>query len=370
MKCPRCGNSDERYFFKRNGQIICRKCIQYSSHQKMIQNKLPHSVNYVLEFELSSRQKEISQALLNNYLEGKNSLVLAVCGSGKTEITFHIIQYVLNNHQRVCFTIPRKSLCVELYDRFTQCFSSIDIGLIYGGVCRHSEAPFIICTTHQLYRFVEDPFDLVLIDEADAFPFYGDEVLGGIFNQTAKQYIKMSATLTSKDIHNEEILIMNRRYHNHDLPIPIIKHRPQIMWKLYLHQFISHNKNKPLLLYVPQIKDVAYYESYFSRFYKVKGVSSSTQNINDYLELLKNKQLDFIITTTILERGITIEDVQVIVVNSAHSIFDERCLMQICGRVGRKPNHPSGTIIFLDATSSKEMKQCIKTIIHLNTMNV
>ena len=59
-------------------------------------------------------------------------------------------------------------------------------------------------------------------------------------------------------------------------------------------------------------------------------------------------------------------DVQVIVYESDHKLFDESSLIQIAGRVGRKMNAPSGKVFFLSTITSKEMNICIKEIIEKN----
>lgn len=377
MKCPRCGNTTS--FYELNGRYYCRDCIAFNrvfvdeSHEKRVIQVPPQKVSYHLNFTLSTRQQEISQRLIVNYRKKRNTLIMAVCGSGKTEISFGVIAYVLNHGGRVCFTIPRKALCIELYDRFVDAFDAITIGLFYGGMQKHPEASFIICTTHQLYRFVETPFDLILIDEADAFPFYGDRVLNAFFDQcVGGVFIKMSATLTSSDIHDEDVLIMNRRYHGHDLPVPhvrLLPHPLDLFYLIYLVKKLSSRSQK-ILIYVPTKACLPYYVKRLSPFFKVAGVSSLSSDMNERLDDLRAGHLDALITTTILERGVTITNVQAIVMQASHPIFDERTLMQISGRVGRKIGYEDGLIIFCDRYFSKEMKQCIKTIKKLNRMSV
>ena len=41
-------------------------------------------------------------------------------------------------------------------------------------------------------------------------------------------------------------------------------------------------------------------------------------------------------STSVLERGVTIKNLQVIVFNAEHELYDEKSLIQISGRVGRK----------------------------------
>lgn len=377
MKCPRCGNQDPRYFAQMHGRIYCRKCIQFNrvfidEDQREETNISQIHASYSLKFTLSKRQQEISDALVTNYERKVNTLVMAVCGSGKTEITYQVICHVINAGKRVCFALPRKALVEELYERMLQAIQGIAIGCLYGGKKINEDAPLIICTAHQLYRYCDKPFALLLMDEADAFPFYGDEVLNHIFHRCySRCFIKMSATLVSSDIHQEDVLIMNRRYHQHDLPLPTIRRCPKIcdwlLMKRIVHLFIQ--QGKVALIYVPRVEDLHYYQHKLKHV-RSACVSSSTPHINQLIDKLRNHQLDVLFTTTILERGITVDDVQVIVMNASHPIFDERTLMQIEGRVGRSMEHYDGEVIFIAETISQEMKKCISTIHYLNNLSV
>ena len=376
MKCPRCGNRDPHLIGQLNGRYYCRACIQFNrqfldeQHFDKPQIQTVHeTVTYHLDFVLSTQQQKISDQLILNYERGINTSVMAVCGSGKTEMTYAVIAKVINRGGRVCFAIPRRALCVELYERIKAHFSGISIGLFYGGCHLHYDAPLIVCTTHQLYRFVDNPFELVLLDEADAFPYYKDRVLQAILKSCVKRCcIKMSATLCDDDQKDGEILIMNRRYHGANLPLPHILLVPRRYWlsliKKKINQMIKEQKR--ILIYVPLIADVPQYVQLLRPWFRVKGVSSHSSGINEAVSMLRDDQIDVLVTTTILERGMTVENVQVFVMNASHKIYDERTLMQIAGRVGRSVNFPSGDIYFIDQCFSKEMKSCIATINSLN----
>ena len=94
----------------------------------------------------------------------------------------------------------------------------------------------------------------------------------------------------------------------------------------------------------------------------ISFVSSKTEHNQDAIHSLKEKEHYILISTTLLERGITVENVHVIVYQGDHHVYDTRTLIQIAGRVGRKPNHPTGDIIVFHSHKSKEITQCIKTI--------
>ena len=68
----------------RNGKPYCRKCITFRGQEatgNYIQND---SAEYTLYYELLDDQKRLSKQLVNNYINGVDTLVHAVCGSPNT----------------------------------------------------------------------------------------------------------------------------------------------------------------------------------------------------------------------------------------------------------------------------------------------
>lgn len=377
MQCPRCHNTNLQHLYKVNGQYYCRECISFHRvyvKQERFTKKIQYPLiyhHYQLDFELSRQQKKISQKLVENYQQKKNSLVLAVCGSGKTEIVYEVICYALSQGQRVCFCIPRKELVKELYERICQSFSHTVIGVLYGGYQQNLDAQFIICTMHQLYKFENDiGFDLMIADEVDAFPFYQNRVLNEIFTRCCLgNYIKLSATFASEDIQGEELLFMNRRYHGYDLPVPQMILSPSFLQKLILVLLILF-MHKKIIVYVPTVAIVYQLVHTLRPIVDIEGVSSHHPHNQKTIQELKEGKIQVIVSTTLLERGMTVEDVQVIVYHGEHVLFDERTLIQIAGRVGRKPDFPTGKVYILTSERTKGITQCIKTIRRLNQMNV
>ena len=372
MKCARCKNEDSDLFFELNGKAYCRKCIEFKRieisfdpmHYSFQTQNL--SAKYNLAFELSLQQSRISNRLVENFKNSKNSYVWACTGSGKTEICYKVIQYALNSGNRVCFCIPRTELVKELYNRIRNDFSNIDIGLVYGGHNENSDSQFVICTMHQLYRFVDTGFNLMIADEVDAFPYYNNEVLAQIFESCCRgTFIKLSATFVKEDIINGELLVMNKRYHNYLLPVPHVLMMPKIIQRYIclLTLLITH---KQYIVFAATIEEVLELTNFLKKYVKVKSISSKTQHKDEVLNALRNKEIKAIVSTTLLERGITIEDIQVMVMNASHINFDSRTLIQISGRVGRKINHPTGYVLFLTNQLSDGIKGCIKTIKFLN----
>ena len=78
------------------------------------------------------------------------------------------------------------------------------------------------------------------------------------------------------------------------------------------------------------------------------------------------KKLPGLLTTTILERGITIPNVQVAVVGAEQQIFNKGALIQIGGRVGRSSEHPDGDFVLFHHGITYAMDDAKNEIIQLN----
>lgn len=363
MICPRCNNQDPKYFYTYNNITYCRKCIGIGlTNPSLSKTKLnsPTKVDYDLDYELTPLQQDISNQLLTRYQQHLNTSLKAVCGAGKTEITYEVIKYALNHNQRVCFTTPRKELVVELAKRLESHFNNITITSLYGGHSDVIEGQFIICTTHQLYRYSKY-FDLLILDELDAFPYANNEVLQSFLQNSIKgNYIYMSATLN-----NQADLLMTKRFHGFPLDIPkCIISSSLLMFLLVIKQTRKYvQKKQPVLIFVPTIAKTKSVSKLLQICgFKATVINSTTPNIHLAIDKLKKHQLDILVTTTILERGITIDNVQVIILYGNDRIYTTETLIQICGRVGRNINHPTGKILIFTPYKTKAIKQCIKTI--------
>jgi competence protein ComFA len=377
MECPRCHSQDNAFFYEIKGQYYCRKCIRFQRiflHTERLTKKRIYpqqDVSYQLDFALSAQQLEISHQLLTNYQQKLNSYVWAVCGSGKTEIVFEVIRYALNQGERVCFCIPRKELVKELYERISQAFQNIEIGILYGGHVENQEAQFIVCTMHQLAVFENDTgFSLMISDEVDAFPYYHDDVLEELFKKCCLgNFIQLSATFQKEDIRDGKLLIMNRRYHGYPLPVPRVFKCPISLQKWVVLMIILMKKR--WIIFVPTVQCMKHLVHFLKHFLTcVEGVSSQSRYPHRSIQHLKQHDHYILVATTLLERGLTIQDVHVVIYQGENHIFNSRTLIQMAGRVGRKVNYETGYVFILTTTTTKDIRQCVKTIRYLNRIAV
>ena len=194
LKCEKCGCDDERYFGIRNGKEYCRRCISFIGEMAKINVVKKREIKENLKYPLSPAQEEISSLVRDNYASDKNTLIYAVCGAGKTELVYKTIAYALTNGKQVGLAIPRKDVVIELAPRIKEAFPEVKVVSVYGGHHKDLEGDIVICTTHQLFRYVSY-FDLLIIDETDAFPYSNNESLMNMFDKSIRgNYIMMSAT--------------------------------------------------------------------------------------------------------------------------------------------------------------------------------
>ncbi|MBU5224822.1 DNA/RNA helicase, partial [Vibrio cholerae] len=65
---------------------------------------------------------------------------------------------------------------------------------------------------------------------------------------------------------------------------------------------------------------------------KVEAVHAEDPDRKEKVQKMRNKEVDLLVTTTILERGVTFPNVDVAVLGAENRIFTESALVQIAGR--------------------------------------
>ena len=163
---------------------------------------------------------------------------------------------------------------------------------------------------------------------------------------------------------NGKYFTLFKRYHNAPLPVPkmvltIVDPFPFLI--SYLYKFLSNGC--PVLIFVPTIKEgeVLFEKLKMNRF-QGEFVHSKKINRDKIIDDFKNKKYHYLITTSILERGITIRNLQVIIYNCDNLVFDKKTIIQIAGRVGRKKDATQGEVILISKTQSQDMIDAIKDI--------
>jgi competence protein ComFA len=390
--CRRCGNKQLTVFqcAKCKGTCLyCRQCIQMgriSSCSEVITWSGPskaHEVNHCFTWTgtLTSLQAKASNELLISVQRNQSHLIYAVCGAGKTELLYPSIFDALQRGLRVCVATPRTDVVLELAPRFQQVFPQTIIHALYGGSPDYSGfAQLILATTHQLLRF-EEAFDVVFVDEADAFPYTVDKSLQFAVQKAKKKSAAVhTITATPSDellSQADNISLISQRFHGFPLPVPRfvgLWNYKKHMYKDQLPQKLANwtqqclQNDQPFLIFFPTIDLMECALPLFHQIHvDISAVHAEDPERKEKVLKLRQKKVCGLLTTTILERGITIPNVQVAVVGADEKIFTSSALIQISGRVGRSVDFPSGDLVFFHHGISLEMDKAKATIIEHNT---
>lgn len=366
----------------------CRTCIKMgriSSCTELVVWRTPSTVNAGLRTfgwtgDLTPLQESASKAISKSIRERKDHLLYAVCGAGKTEILFSPIHEALQKGLRICVAAPRTDVILELSPRFKQAFPDTTIHTLYGDSPEQSGyGEIILATTHQLYRFHE-AFDLLFVDEADAFPYSLDPSLERAVKKASKPsapiiYISATPSKTlQKRITGQSTIF--RRYHGAPLPVPVYR----AMWNyerqirkgnlpLPLKRWIEDKlqKQQPFLLFFPSIQLIDQVCPLLHKVdSRIESVHSKDPQRKEKVMQLREGMLAGLATSTILERGITIPHLQVAVIGSDHRVFDRAALIQIAGRVGRSAKDPTGEVVFFHNGITRQMDAARQEILFYN----
>jgi competence protein ComFA len=388
--CVRCGNNDQSEFFIDDFGIYCRKCLNFgksSTYQKIWRKeiKIIFNESYCLKkvVNLSNIQKIASNKCLESFKNKRDMLLYAVCGAGKTEVVYEVILRALNLGNIVCFATPRKDVVLELVPRFKRDFFQVSIVALYGGSPDKGKVGNLyVTTTHQLINYYQF-FDLVIIDEVDAFPYYNNKMLAGFIKKAKKEQapiIYLTATppkYYTNLIRRKKIdhFIIPNRFHNHPLPIPkivltystakkILKGncpKKILLWLLKKQQL-----SKRVFIFVPKIEIGIALEKILTKYIKCRFVYAEMKERTQTINMFRNNKIQYIITTTILERGVTVPNVDVCIINCDDQIFDERAIVQIVGRAGRHPKYPFSDVVLFCDYFTLEIKNAVKQIKKMN----
>lgn len=388
--CNRCGSKISSQDKLQTNRYYCRECLVFgrniSNNQLYYfpQQTFPTLKSLVWKGELTPYQAEVSKGMLKGIAAKQDLLVHAVTGAGKTEMIYQSVAKIIDSGGCVCIASPRIDVCLELYKRLSRDFSC-PITLLHGDSEPYKRAPLIIATTHQLLKFYQ-AFDLLIIDEVDAFPFVDNKMLyHAVDNAVKNSGRKIFLTATSTDALDKKVkkgsltkLHLARRFHANPLVVPqkiwlsgvLTKMKKKKMpTKLIVLLKKQRQTKYPLLIFFPNIEQGQAFTQILQTYFpeeKIAFVSSKTENRLEIVEKFRQKELSILVTTTILERGVTFPCVDVFVLLANHKLYTKSALVQISGRVGRASERPTGELLFLHDGATKDMQ---KAIAEIKTMN-
>lgn len=366
MSCPKCKAHHPDFFFIHQGNLVCRQCLSVATLEP-VSVTLPkeHLEDANLSFELTPKQMEVSKALMES--TSQHMMFEAVCGAGKTECVLELIIDRLNKKQKVGWAIPRRQVVLELCERLQKVIPQCTVIAVCEGYTDVLSADLVLFTTHQAFRYPQS-FDVLILDEVDAFPYRGNALLEYLISQTyTKQCVMMSATIPIELKHrmvqeNWVHITCYERPTRYPLMVPhLIKTFKFLMLLKVVNLIPTESK---WLIFVPthsMAKSV-------SLLLHCDSLTSKSRDKEKIIQRFISKDKAILVCTTILERGVTFKNVHVMVVMAHHPVFNEASLTQIAGRVGRSIQYPKGKVVFISSQDSKEVNACIHNIQNANTI--
>ena len=98
----------------------------------------------------------------------------------------------------------------------------------------------------------------------------------------------------------------------------------------------------------------------------IAAVHSEDPERKEKVQRMRDGSIPILLTTTILERGVTFPNIDVAVVGAEDDTFTESALVQIAGRVGRNPKFPTGDITFFHFGKTRAMIRAKNQLIRMN----
>lgn len=327
----------------------------------------------VLDFQLTPAQQQASDKALQGLKSGQDVFVYAAAGAGKTEMTFASICEYLSKGKKVGFAISRRQVVLEIAKRLQKAFPTLQVTAVCEGHTSQTDGDIIVCTTHQLYRYPQS-FDLLILDELDAFPFVGNPVLQSLAGNACKGHrLLLSATPDKESLdkiarHEMVLVELFKRPHGKPLCEPDIVCCSKCMSVIRIihkcHEFAVQKKQ--VLVFVPRKADGAWMVKILSLFFAADLITSQSEDKDSIMQKFYTKKTEVLVCTTLLERGITVGSVQVLIYRADHMVFTSASLIQILGRVGRTFADPQGTGICYCESVSPALKECRDMIQSMN----
>ncbi|MNO88134.1 ATP-dependent DNA helicase RecG [compost metagenome] len=299
---------------------------------------------------------------------------------------FPLLQYVLDRGGRALVATPRRDVVLELAPRVAKAFPNERIAVLYGGSSqRWEEADLLLATTHQLLRFYR-AFDLVIIDELDAFPYHNDPMLAFAARESCAasgKFVFLSATPPrhmQKEIKTGQLphAKVPSRFHGYPLPVP--RHismaklddciRRQALPKGLIQVLEkSIQRGAQVFLFVSRIRHIEPVVQLLRRCFlkiRIEGTSSKDERRGDKVIQFRSTEIRILVTTTILERGVTVPKSDVYILDADSELFDEASLVQMAGRSGRSKDDPCGSVWLASPEWTISQRRAIAQIRSMN----
>ncbi|CAM3254221.1 DEAD/DEAH box helicase [Lactiplantibacillus plajomi] len=394
INCQRCGaRLPRRDAQLPNDQYYCYACLTLGRVSTLVSlyhipepNEFTQLLHCCWTGQLTPLQSACAQRIQQAFENRQRHLLWAVTGAGKTEMLFPGLAWALAQGLRVAIASPRVDVCLELAPRLKAAFRGAPIAVLHGRDPEpYQYCQLTICTTHQLLRF-RQAFDVLIIDEVDAFPFAANPRLYYAVEHAKKAngaLLYLTATPSRELLrgvrrHQLTISYLPLRFHQHLLPTMTVSLMPAWAHLLKKGRLPSRLRRRlaeyertgqRFLIFVPRVAQLAPVHDLLARaFPQMKGlnVHAADPQRLDKVQQMRDQRVQYLVTTTILERGVTLPGIDVIVLGADDATFSTAALVQIAGRVGRSRERPDGLVWLIAANYARTIKRAKRQIEQLN----
>ena len=126
--------------------------------------------------------------------------------------------------------------------------------------------------------------------------------------------------------------------------------------------FWLRHRKRQALVFVPSVARGKTLE----RWLRIPLVYAGHPQLDQRIRAFGSQHHQSLLTTTVLERGVTFKGIDVLVLWADHPVFTRSVLIQIAGRVGRDVLDPGGEVSFLCGTLSDGVKDCVNDLRQAN----
>jgi len=408
MSCNRCGHQYRVVkTFCTSGQkdcYYCQECLLlggskpcdalYAVPAKIsAEEKMVSSVRLNLDISFSMAQYEAFEEMTRFVRKDSMAecLVWEACGAGRPETVFGAVREALKRGGKVLFGVPRKDVLDDLVERIEKAFPGISVAVRYGKPRPYSMVSrIVVASTHHALKYYRN-FDLVILDESDAFPFRANPILINALRRARRvegKLIYLTPT-PAPDVYAKaqrgeiKVIQIPARQHGHPLPVPQLMLENEgfengiperLMW--VIRETLEEDQTQ-LLVAVPheeasertcrwiEERLAALGASAF-RSEGVVGTSAGDHNRDRKINAFIKGEISILVTTGLTVRGDLAAHSNLAVLGSEHEIFDEGYLLQLAGRVGWSASYPHGKVWFFASRTTREIEGAVRKIRLLN----
>ncbi len=359
---------DEFFFLElalafRKGKLKKEKGIAFKIESKLVEEFLKK-----LPFKLTSAQKRVIEEIKRDMSSPipMNRLIQGDVGCGKTVVAFVAALIAIENGYQVALMAPTEILAEQHYQNFRQYaqIMGINTALLTGGIpsSRKREIYYgislgyinFVIGTHALFQEKVDfkKLGLVIIDEQHRFGVLQRAAL----REKAKGFTPDTLVMTATPIPRTLALTIYG-----DLDLSIIDEMPEGRKPVITKLFLEYNRHKAyeevrkelrkghqVYFILPIIEEsekldlqaVITYGDYLKKEvfpeYKVEILHGKLNSLEKerIMHAFKRKEIQILVSTTVVEVGVDVPDATVIVIEHAER-FGLSQLHQLRGRVGR-----------------------------------